>query len=64
VEVSDDFSFDFKSLMILAVIYRISANTVAGKLIMSHTEGESYFFTFGKSEVVKPLHNLFFFIMI
>jgi hypothetical protein len=42
------------------VIYRISAKTVTGKLIMSHTEGEPYFFTFGKSEVVKPLHNLFY----
>ncbi|XP_027334699.1 peptidyl-prolyl cis-trans isomerase PASTICCINO1 isoform X2 [Abrus precatorius] len=33
----------------------ISAKTVAGKLIMSHTEGEPYFFTFGKSEVPKGL---------
>ncbi|KAG5088646.1 hypothetical protein GLYMA_01G106600v4 [Glycine max] len=33
----------------------ISAKTVTGKLIMSHTEGEPYFFTFGKSEVPKGL---------
>ncbi|XP_061376352.1 peptidyl-prolyl cis-trans isomerase PASTICCINO1 [Gastrolobium bilobum] len=33
----------------------ISAKTVIGKLIMSHTEGEPYFFTFGKSEVPKGL---------
>ncbi|XP_028786005.1 peptidyl-prolyl cis-trans isomerase PASTICCINO1 [Neltuma alba] len=33
----------------------ISAKTVAGKLIVSHTEGEPYFFTFGKSEVPKGL---------
>ena len=26
---------------------------------MSHTEGEPYFFTFGKSEVLKSLHALF-----
>ncbi|MED6220368.1 G1/S-specific cyclin pas1 [Stylosanthes scabra] len=28
----------------------ILAKTAAGKLIMSHTKGEPYFFTFGKSE--------------
>ncbi|KAG4393381.1 hypothetical protein AAZX31_03G063400 [Glycine max] len=33
----------------------ISAKTVTGKLIMSHMEGEPYFFTFGKSEVPKGL---------
>ncbi|KAE8686981.1 Peptidyl-prolyl cis-trans isomerase PASTICCINO1 [Hibiscus syriacus] len=33
----------------------ISAKTADGKLIMSHTEGEPYFFTFGKSEVPKGL---------
>ncbi|TKY63365.1 Peptidyl-prolyl cis-trans isomerase PASTICCINO1 [Spatholobus suberectus] len=33
----------------------ISAKTVTGKLIMSHTEGEPYFFTFGKSEIPKGL---------
>lgn len=41
------------------VVTRISAKTVTGKLIMSHTEGEPYFFTFGKSEVLKSLHALF-----
>lgn len=51
MEVSNDFC---------VVISRISAKTVTGKLIMSHTEGEPYFFTFGKSEVVKPLHNFYF----
>jgi len=34
---------------------RISAKTVTGELIMSHTEGEPYLFTFGKSEVFKSL---------
>ncbi|KAK1563594.1 hypothetical protein Q3G72_029727 [Acer saccharum] len=34
---------------------RISAKTGDGKLILSHTEGEPYFFTFGKSEVPKGL---------
>lgn len=48
-------------MIFCVVISRISANTVAGKLIMSHTEGEPYFFTFGKSEVVKSLHTLFVF---
>ncbi|KAL5740497.1 hypothetical protein ACOSQ2_029677 [Xanthoceras sorbifolium] len=33
----------------------ISAKTGDGKLILSHTEGEPYFFTFGKSEVPKGL---------
>ncbi|OWM81771.1 hypothetical protein CDL15_Pgr007809 [Punica granatum] len=33
----------------------ISAKTADGKLIVSHTEGEPYFFTFGKSEVPKGL---------
>ncbi|XP_019463927.1 PREDICTED: peptidyl-prolyl cis-trans isomerase PASTICCINO1 isoform X2 [Lupinus angustifolius] len=33
----------------------ISAKTVTGKLIISHTEGEPYSFTFGKSEVPKGL---------
>lgn len=33
----------------------ISAKTVTGKLIMSHTEGEPYLFTFGKSELPKGL---------
>ncbi|KAK7355216.1 hypothetical protein VNO80_14465 [Phaseolus coccineus] len=33
----------------------ISAKTVSGKLIMSHTEGEPYLFTFGKSELPKGL---------
>ncbi|KAE8696546.1 Peptidyl-prolyl cis-trans isomerase PASTICCINO1 [Hibiscus syriacus] len=33
----------------------ISAKTADGKLILSHTEGEPYFFTFGKSEVPKGL---------
>ncbi|KAL1370973.1 hypothetical protein HN51_001192 [Arachis hypogaea] len=33
----------------------ISAKTATGKLIMSHTKGEPYFFTFGKSEVPKGL---------
>ncbi|KAH1256963.1 Peptidyl-prolyl cis-trans isomerase PASTICCINO1 [Glycine max] len=37
------------------VVTRISAKTVTGKLIMSHMEGEPYFFTFGKSEVPKGL---------
>jgi len=37
------------------VATRISAKTVTGKLIMSHTEGEPYLFTFGKSEVFKSL---------
>lgn len=30
---------------------RISARTGDGKVILSHTTGEPYFFTFGKSEV-------------
>lgn len=34
---------------------RISAKTGDGKLILSHGEGEPYFFTFGKSEVPKGL---------
>ncbi|QCE05386.1 F-binding protein 4/5 [Vigna unguiculata] len=33
----------------------ISAKTVTGELIMSHTEGEPYLFTFGKSELPKGL---------
>ncbi|XP_030951718.1 peptidyl-prolyl cis-trans isomerase PASTICCINO1 [Quercus lobata] len=33
----------------------ISAKTGDGKLILSHMEGEPYFFTFGKSEVPKGL---------
>ncbi|TYJ19168.1 hypothetical protein E1A91_A09G173700v1 [Gossypium mustelinum] len=33
----------------------ISAKTGDGKVIMSHTEGEPYFFTFGKCEVPKGL---------
>ncbi|KAJ0027515.1 hypothetical protein Pint_35291 [Pistacia integerrima] len=33
----------------------ISAKTGDGKLIFSHTEGEPYFFTFGRSEVPKGL---------
>ncbi|KAK9010148.1 hypothetical protein V6N11_036662 [Hibiscus sabdariffa] len=33
----------------------ISAKTVDGKLILSHTEGEPFFFTFGKCEVPKGL---------
>ncbi|KAK4601126.1 hypothetical protein RGQ29_010629 [Quercus rubra] len=33
----------------------ISAKTGDGKLILSHKEGEPYFFTFGKSEVPKGL---------
>ncbi|CAJ1949252.1 unnamed protein product [Sphenostylis stenocarpa] len=33
----------------------ISAKTVSGKLIMSHSEGEPYLFTFGKSELPKGL---------
>lgn len=33
----------------------ISAKTSDGKLILSHTQGEPYFFTFGKSEVPKGL---------
>ncbi|XP_022746613.1 peptidyl-prolyl cis-trans isomerase PASTICCINO1-like [Durio zibethinus] len=33
----------------------ISAKTGDGKFILSHTEGEPYFFTFGKSEVPKGL---------
>jgi len=41
------------------VVTRISAKTVTGKLIMSHMEGEPYFFTFGKSEVFKSLLALF-----
>lgn len=48
-------------MIFCVVISRISAKTVAGKLIMSHTEEEPYFFTFGKSEVVKSLHTLFVF---
>ncbi|RVW58790.1 Peptidyl-prolyl cis-trans isomerase PASTICCINO1 [Vitis vinifera] len=34
---------------------RISAKTGEGKEILSHTKGEPYFFTFGKSEVPKGL---------
>ncbi|KAK4748235.1 hypothetical protein SAY87_014821 [Trapa incisa] len=34
---------------------RISARTAEGKLIVSHSEGEIYCFTFGKSEVPKGL---------
>ncbi|GLT75878.1 hypothetical protein SLA2020_475720 [Shorea laevis] len=35
----------------------ISAKTGDGKLLLSHTEGEPYFFTFGKSEVPKGLET-------
>ncbi|CAL1356551.1 unnamed protein product [Linum trigynum] len=34
---------------------RISAKTADGKVILSHEQGEPYFFTFGKSEVPKGL---------
>ncbi|KAF3974212.1 hypothetical protein CMV_002441 [Castanea mollissima] len=37
------------------IVSRISAKTGDGKSILSHMEGEPYFFTFGKSEVPKVL---------
>ncbi|KAK7825041.1 copper transporter 6 [Quercus suber] len=37
------------------IVSRISAKIGDGKLILSHMEGEPYFFTFGKSEVPKGL---------
>lgn len=39
---------------------RISAKTGNGKLILSHTEGEPHFFTFGKSEVGNTFPILYF----
>ena len=41
----------FVALTSYIVGSRISAKTGEGKEILSHTKGEPYFFTFGKSEV-------------
>ncbi|KAG5068919.1 hypothetical protein JHK85_001296 [Glycine max] len=52
----DDLHFEIELIEFFKAKARmISAKTVTGKLIMSHTEGEPYFFTFGKSEVPKGL---------
>jgi hypothetical protein len=42
------------------IISRISAKRGDGKLIMSHTEGEPYFFTLGKSEVSNTFPIIYF----
>ena len=43
------------------IVSRISAKTGDGKLILSHKEGEPYFFTFGKSKVSKTSLVIYFF---
>lgn len=39
---------------------RVSAKTGEGKVILSHTTGEPFFFTFGKSEVMILIHSWIF----
>ena len=49
----------FVTLTIYIVGSRISAKTSEGKEILSHTHGEPYFFTFGKSEVGELFSAIF-----